>query len=238
MTAPTDDTGGEGTDTDYEAVVFDLDGTLVEYTGRDRRRAAAVETFDALGVDPTADELRSVAAGSTANARAVCRAHGADPAEFYERFDPLLADLQLDAIDDGGKRPYDDAVAALDRLRVGDGGPPAAVLSNNFQSVVDRVVERHFPGRFAVVTGVSPGPEGRERRKPDPRQLVSTLATLGSAPEGALVVGDGSSDVAVAARAGVDSVHVERAGPHEGADDPTYRVETLQALPALVRRSA
>ncbi len=226
------------TDDGYAAVVFDMDGTLVEYTDHGLRRAVASETFAAVGIDPTEAELRSVAEETTANAREICEAHGVDPAAFYERFDPALAERQRALVDDGGKSPYDDARTALSGVGVGD-SVAGAVLSDNYQSVVDRVVERHFPGRFAVARGVAPGVEGRRQRKPDPTNLQRALTAIDAPAERALVVGDSSRDVAVAARAGVDSVFIRRNGRRlDGDHDPTYRVDDLGALAEIVDGSA
>ncbi|PSQ38347.1 hypothetical protein BRD13_06650 [Halobacteriales archaeon SW_5_70_135] len=100
----------------YAAVVFDMDGTLVEFTGRDLRRETAVEAFDEAGIALTDDELAAVVDGSTANARAVCRDRDVDPAAFYDPFDRLLAERQRAVVADGGKRPYDDALTALKEL--------------------------------------------------------------------------------------------------------------------------
>lgn len=222
----------------YDAVVFDMDGTLVEYTGHDHRRSAAVEAFDAVGIDPTDAELDVVAESSTANAREICDDRGVDPADFYARFDPALLDRQLALLEDGGKRPYPDAVDALDRLGIGtdDGAPVAAVLSNNYQAVVEAVLDRHFPGRFHTAYGVDPGLEGRRYRKPDTRYLQQALDDLGVNPDRTVVVGDGASDVAVAAAAGMDSVHVRRHDTRpETATDPTHQTDGLTGLPAIVR---
>jgi len=218
----------------YEAVVFDMDGTLVEYTAHGARREAAVEAFTAVGIDPTEAELRSVAEGSTANARAVCETHGVDPAAFYDRFDPALAEHQHAAVADGGKPVYGDARRALEDLAVG-AELPAAVLSDNYQSVVDRVVESRFPDRFVAAHGVEPGLDGRRWRKPDTRNLRSALEAMDVPARRALVVGDGTRDVAVAARAGVDSVFLRRAGTsYDGDHEPTHRIDDLDALAAIV----
>lgn len=215
----------------YAAVVFDMDGTLVEYTSHDLRRAVASETFAAVGIDPTEAELRAVAEESTANARDVCETHGVDPAAFYERFDPALADRQRTVVDDGGKPPYDDARTALSEI--GD-GVATAVLSDNYQSVVDRVVARHFPSQFAVARGVAPGLEGRQYRKPDPTNLQQTLAEMDVAAERALFVGDSPRDVAVAARADVDSAFVRRDGARADGHEPTHRLDDLGQLAQVV----
>lgn len=220
----------------YGALVFDMDGTLVEYTAHGARRELAVEAFDAVGVDPTTAELRSVAEGSTANAREVCEAHGADPAAFYERFDPDLAAHQRSAVDDGAKSAYEDARRALDALGVGE-RLPAAVLSDNFQSVVDRVVEERFPDRFAAAHGVAPGVEGRRRRKPDTRNLERALDAMGVPADRALVVGDGTRDVAVADRAGIDSAFLRREDSGVDGHDPTYRLDDLGELVGIVEGS-
>ncbi len=230
-------------DGQYDALVFDMDGTLVEYTGYEFRRRAAVAAFDAVGIDPTEDELLRVAEDGTANAREVCADRGVAPADFYDAFDPLLADLQRDLVADGGKLPYDDALDALDRLGLHgsdtapDGGPAlrAGVLSNNYQSVVESVVRRHFSDRFGATYGVPPGIAGRDQRKPATGRLERTIGDLGADRDRVLMVGDGADDVAVAAAAGVDSVHVrrrDRSLPDEA--DPTYSIADLSALSDIV----
>ncbi|PSQ37973.1 hypothetical protein BRD10_04550 [Halobacteriales archaeon SW_12_71_31] len=260
----TDDRGSptvdaEGTDTrrdagrrltdGYAAVVFDMDGTLVEFTGRDLRHETAVEAFDEAGIAPTDDELAAVVDGSTANARAVCRDRGVDPAAFYDPFDRLLAERQRAVVADGGKRPYDDALRALEELTApaarrerADGGPPpvdVAVVSNNYQSVVDDVIERYFPDRFAVAYGTEPGEADRRRRKPDPHFLLRAVDDLGVDPAATLLVGDSADDVDAAAAAGVDVAHLRR-DPDRGRSEPdpdaapTYRVDGLDELLAVV----
>jgi len=231
----------------YAAVVFDMDGTLVEFTGRELRRETAVEAFDEAGIAPTDAEMAAVVDGSTANARAVCRDRGVDPAAFYDPFDRLLAKRQRAVIADGGKPPYEDALAALEGLsgvtttraeRADGGDRPAvgtAVVSNNYQSVVDSVVERHFPDRFAVAYGTDPGDEGRRRRKPDPHFLLRALEDLAVDPGAALMVGDSADDVDAAAAAGADVALLARGrGRSEPAAEPTYRLDGLDELVDVV----
>jgi hypothetical protein len=133
----------------------------------------------------------------------------------------------------GGKPVYEDARQALAELGVGD-VLPAAVLSDNFQSVVDRVVEERFSGRFVVAHGVEPGVEGRRRRKPDTGKLRAALDAVGVPRDRTLVVGDGTRDVAVADRAGVDSAFVHRDAAQVDDYDPTYRLDDLEALVGIV----
>ncbi|PSQ56649.1 hypothetical protein BRD18_08440 [Halobacteriales archaeon SW_7_71_33] len=116
-------------------------------------------------------------------------------------------------------------------------GAPA--LSNNYQSVVDDVVERHFPDRFAVAYGTEPGETGRRRRKPDPHFLMRAVDDLGVDPAATLLVGDSADDVDAAAAAGVDVAYLRR-DPDRGRSEPdtdaapTYRVDGLDELIAVV----
>ncbi|PSQ38348.1 hypothetical protein BRD13_06655 [Halobacteriales archaeon SW_5_70_135] len=117
----------------------------------------------------------------------------------------------------------------------------AAVVSNNYQSVVDDVVERYFPDRFAVAYGTEPGEAGRHRRKPDPHFLLRAVDDLGVDPAATLLVGDSADDVDAAAAAGVDiDVAYLRRDPDRGRSEPdpgaapTYRVDGLDELLTVV----
>lgn len=84
-------------------------------------------------------------------------------------------------------------------------GAAVCVLSNKGHDATVEVAEGLFPaGTFEHVHGISEGWPG----KPDPTGLLRMIASVGSVPERALMVGDMSVDVRVARAAGVRSVGV------------------------------
>lgn len=217
----------------YDAVVFDMDGVLVEPT--EGVVADAIYTaFEACGVaDPPPEHVESLVAGTTVEEiRTVCAAHGIDPATFWHTRDSAASRAQVRAIRAGGKSPYDD-VAVLDGLE--DLGVPMGIVSSNQQATVEFVLGHHgLAEYFGVAYGRAPCLEDVRRRKPHPHFIERTLADLGV--ERALFVGDSPSDVRAANRAGLDSLFVRRAHRTDLTlpVEPTYEVESLWPLPELV----
>jgi len=181
------------------AVVFDLDGTLVD-SRRDLAEAVNRARAD-LGLPPLAvrDVLGMVGEGAR---NLVRRALGGAPAPdlFARGYDAFLAhydDVCLDTT-----RPYpgiDELVARLaERL-------PLAVLTNKPQGFSRRIVERcGWRDRFRVVIGG----DTLATRKPHPEGLAAAARALGVEPTATLMVGDSAIDAATARAAGAPLVLV------------------------------
>lgn len=178
----------------FDAVVFDLDGTLADTLGDIAAAMNYALVRNGLRErDP--DEYRDlVGEGVT---RLVERAVPSDRPELHG---PVLADLRahygehmLDST-----RAYPEIPELLDRL--GTRGLPLAVLSNKPQAATRRMVDRMFgEGRFAVVLG------GRDEvpLKPHPRALLEIVRHLGVEPGRCAYVGDTRTDMETAVTAGV-----------------------------------
>lgn len=214
----------------YEAVVFDMDGVLVELT-EGVVADAIYGAFEACGVvDPPPEHVETLVAGATVeDVRTVCAAHDIDPATFWHTRDSAASRAQVRAIEAGDKPPYED-VTVLDDLDV-----PMGIVSSNQQATVEFVLTHHgLADQFAVAYGRPPALADVRRRKPHPHFLERALGDLGV--EHALYVGDSVSDVHAAHRAGLDSAFVRR--PHradlELPTEPTYEVESLWPLPELL----
>lgn len=213
----------------YEAVVFDMDGVLVEFA--EEAVYDAVRTaFAECGVeDPPAEHVEATTAGVTVSElRSVCAPHDLDPETFWRTRDAAAARAQIRAARAGDKQPYDDVTA------LGDLDRPMAVVSSNQQATVDFVLEHHgLAERFEVAYGRAPTLEDLRRKKPEPYFLERVLDDLGV--DRALFVGDSPSDVQAARRAGLDSAFVRR--PHRADMDPsiepTHEIESLWRLPEL-----
>jgi phosphoglycolate phosphatase len=176
------------------AIVFDLDGTLVDSLGdiADAMNHALVQVgapshplsayhrFVGDGVDALVRRaLGPERAGLHASALAAYRARYAD--HFADR-----------------TAPYPGVAALL--AGVAARGLPMAVLSNKPDPATREVVARLLPdARFRVVRGERPGVP----RKPDPAGALEVVAALGVAPGEALLLGDTDVDVRTALAAGL-----------------------------------
>lgn len=176
------------------AVIFDLDGTLVDSVGDIAAAMNAVLVARGL---PTHAEAAYRGMLGWGMRRLVERAlPDADP-------DPTTLETVLAAMQEAyGRRPlvltrpYPGIPELLDDLD--RRGVPAAVLSNKPDGLTQVVVEGLFPGRFRRVQGDRAGVP----RKPDPSAARSICEGLGVPPAEVLLVGDTAVDMETARNAG------------------------------------
>lgn len=215
-------------------VLFDMDGVLIEGRGTDGivHELALDDALADRGLDPDA-ETRALLSGYEYDTDFAlgCAQLGVDPVGFYDEREQYSVQHSIDRLDADSRTPYAD-VDALDdiasRFTVG-------LVSNNYDAVVEFVVDRHGFDAFDHHRGRAPGVRGFYRRKPDPHYLLDALEALG-ATDG-LYVGDRGTDVLAATRAGLDAAFVER--PHADGErlpvDPEIRVDSLSALAEHLR---
>ena len=184
----------------FDALVFDLDGTLVE-TAPDLR-AALNHTLAGIGLPPLSlPELRAmVGDGVLALLKKGLDKHraAADVETLFDEFlDYYGRNLSRESFVFPGLLPIIETL--------GGHGVKFAVCTNKPVTLSRRLlgelgIEQHFP----VVLGGDSLPV----RKPDPAHLGGTLDALGVAPERAVMIGDSSNDVATARGAGVPVIVV------------------------------
>lgn len=217
----------------YDAILFDMDGVLVEGWGTHPPvyREAAERALSDLGAEATDRDLEIL--GATAFSEAIaerCRGLDLDPERFWERREHHASRLSNDRLDRGERPLYDD-VSVLPTLAE---SLPLGVASNNRHETVRFVVESLLPAPISAYRGRDPTVEGYRRRKPDTYYLDAVLRKLDA--DDALYVGDRESDVEVAARVGIDSAFVRRS--HNAGStlsrSPTHEVEGLDTLVDLV----
>jgi len=192
------------------AVVFDLDGTLVD--SRHDLAEAVNRTRGELGLAPLA--LAEVVGMVGQGARELVRKAlgGAPPVELVERALTIFL-ARYEPICTERTRPYPGVSALLEeesRRR------PLAVLTNKPERPTRRILERFgWTLRFRHVIGG----DTLAARKPQPDGLLEIAHRLGLEPAEVAMVGDSAIDLATAAAAGSPFVLVEWGflGAAEGA---------------------
>lgn len=185
----------------YDAVVFDLDGTLldtlddlknaVNYAlgemGFPQRSREEVKAFVGNGVAKLME--RAVPAGTspqdTAKALAV----------FKSYYGPHSKD---------NTAPYPGIPKTLKALR--EAGCKLAVVSNKFDAAVKDLARDYFPGLMDLAAGENEA--NGVPKKPDPTMVLQTLKALDVSPERAVYVGDSDVDLQTAKNAGLPCISV------------------------------
>ncbi len=182
---------------DVRAVLFDLDGTLVDtlpdiawclnhVLGQHRLPPLAVESVRAL-----------VGGGVAAMIERVAHEHGVEDAQHLQAAYSACYRQHLVKL----SRPYAGVEPLLEAL--GARGLPMAVVTNKAHALALQVVEYLLPtNAFAVVIGHRAG----QRLKPAPDAALQAAERLGVAPGHCLFVGDTAIDLLTAQAAGMSAV--------------------------------
>ena len=200
--------------TQLRAVIFDLDGTLVDQDGA--AGPAVAEWAAELGLDPTriVERWRDIANRHYARYQAREITFQEQRRErVRELLGTTLGDAEADALFDGylhryeaGWTVFDDAISCLERAHQAGWG--TAILTNGERSQqVQKITRLGLKRLVDEIVCSSDLPAA----KPDPRAFQTTLARLGVEAEHALMVGDGlENDVLGARGAGMNAVLIDR----------------------------
>ena len=222
---------------DRPAVLFDMDGVVI--TGRSSDPIVHERAMEDLLVDyglRVPETLRPALSAYEYSESFVdaCEAIEVDPVPFYTARELHSARRIAERVE-AGVRQLTPGVSSLARLAE---GYELALVSNNYNRVVETVVEHFQLEHFTVVRGREPGVVGFRRRKPEPFYLEETLERLGA--DAGLYVGDRETDLQAAARADLDSVYVSRPynDPEALETEPTAVIDSLTELQALLESPA
>lgn len=182
------------------AVIFDLDGTLVDSLEDLADSVNRALVAYSLPVHPVAAYKYFLGMGVD------CLMRSAMPEGSP---DSLIKDVTRHYREDYARnwsnkgRPYDGVLPMLERLAAS--GIPMAVLSNKSQVFTTEFVGHFFPDTaFVSIVG---SPEGGTA-KPDPTLALVTAKALGVAPEAIALMGDTRVDMETATNAGMLAVGV------------------------------
>jgi len=170
--------------TEYDAVVYDLDGTLVRLNvDWDAVTEEAAAVLSARGVDTAGTSLWDIL--ETAEKRG-----------YRAKVEEVIADHEREGARTSRQLPV------ARELPV---GVPTGVCSLNCEAACRIALEVHgLDGHVDAVVGR----DTIEVHKPDPEALLTVVRALSAAPGRTLFVGDTERDAEAARRAGVEFQHV------------------------------
>ena len=212
----------------YDAVLFDMDGTLLN-TLHDLS-AAVNHTLRAFGYPAREiDEVRAfVGNGVRKLIERVLPGGAGDPhmeaalAEFKQYY-TAHCDVQT--------RPYEGVIDAMAALQ--EAGLKLAIVSNKNDEAVRALARTYFGSLVDVAVG---GRDGVPK-KPAPQMPLAALEALGATPERTLFVGDSGVDMDTAVNTGMDCMLVGW-GFREESElrdmHPRYLIHDPAEMPALI----
>ena len=178
----------------YKAVLFDMDGTVLDTLGD---LTNAVNHVLALYGMP--DRAPREVAGFLGNGAAHLLAKSVPAGTSEETLAEMLRVYQpwYDSHCAILTAPYPGILPLMEALR--EAGVKQAVISNKQDSAVRQLAEQHFPGLLEVTVGES----ATVRRKPNPDAVLAALREMGVSRDEAVYVGDTEVDLRTAENAGL-----------------------------------
>jgi phosphoglycolate phosphatase len=172
------------------AVLFDLDGTLVDSEAQ--VAAAACEALSAFGHDVSVDQLAPHLGPPLVDTYMALL--GVDRDEARTMYQEYLRIYTAEYVPE--TKAISGAEALLDSLR--DRGLPIALVTNKVEELGRAVVEvMGWEERFGIVVGADTTHEG----KPGPAPALHALRHLGVPPGEAVLIGDSPADMGCAVNA-------------------------------------
>jgi len=193
------------------AVVFDLDGTLIDSIGDIADALNATLATRGLPALPEDQIKQMVGAGVPELVRRGLSAHGVDADDI----EPFVRELveRYSAKPVACTRLYDGGAELLAGLAARE--VKLAICTNKPQAITELVLEElGIKSHFGAVVGTT----ADLPRKPDPAMLRAALDQLGVAAFNAIMIGDSASDVGAARALGVPII-VLRSGYGNGAPE-------------------
>lgn len=183
----------------FSAVLFDLDGTLLDTLEDIADAANAVLLPLGMPTHPLASYRMFVGEGVMRLMEKAIPADHRSP-DTIARCARLFAD-EYALRWNNKSRPYAGILPLLRFLR--EKNIPSAVLSNKPQAFTEQCVEHYFPaGTFMCVLGQREGVPP----KPDPSGAMETARVLNMAPSRIVYLGDSNIDMQTAVRSGMHAV--------------------------------
>lgn len=181
------------------AVIFDLDGTLLDTI--DDLTASANHVLRFLGLpERSRSEIQRFVGNGIAKLISRILPGGAEDPRFEKAYQEFRAHYNEHCMDQ--TKPYPEILVLLQRLK--EDGYRTAIVSNKADFAVTKLSETYFPGLIDTAVGESRG----TAKKPAPDMLMKALSVIGVPLEDAVYVGDSEVDIRTAENAGMDCILV------------------------------
>lgn len=184
----------------YTAVIFDLDGTLLDTSGDLTDAVNYALTRHGLP-ERTPAEVRSFLGNGIRRLVECAVPESADPALTDRVFEDFRAYYGAHYL--VKTRPYPGMVTLAAKLR--DLGIRTALVTNK----ADAIAQDIYDATFRAVIPVAIGEQPRYRKKPAPDMVEAALAALGCEKAEAVYVGDSEVDLATAQNSGLPCILVD-----------------------------
>lgn len=183
----------------YEAVVFDLDGTLLD-TLEDLKDSvnAALQAYGCP--ERSLDEVRRFVGNGIRKLIERCLEGGEEHSEFENIFHAFQVDYKKNCMNK--TKPYDGIIEMIRALK--EDGVKVAIVSNKADFAVKELNEYYFK-EFELP---AIGEKENVRRKPAPDTVFQALEELSASRERAIYVGDSDVDIMTAENAGIPCISV------------------------------
>ena len=181
----------------YKAVIFDLDGTLLNTIDD---LAAGVNHVLAEHGYPvhSVTQIQGMVGNGVARLMQLAVPEGTSKEEQSEMLSEFRA--YYFSHSDVFTKPYDGIEELLAQLFTK--GIKTAVTSNKFDAAVKKLCDKYFGSLVTLAIGES----ADTPKKPDPKMVEKALSLLGVHPDEAVYVGDSEVDILTAKNAGLECV--------------------------------
>lgn len=183
----------------YDAVIFDLDGTLLDTLADLTSSVNAVMGRYGVG-RYTSDQVQSFVGNGIR--RLICRV--LPGGERHPRFQQVYEDFRqyygIHCMDE--TEPYPGIISLLDSLK--KAGIRTAIVSNKADFAVKKLSQVYFGSLIGIAIGEREG----IRKKPAPDTVNQALAELGVDRSRAVYIGDSDVDLETGKNAGMDVILV------------------------------
>lgn len=184
----------------YKAVIFDLDGTLLD-TLEDLRDSVNFVLQKYNYAPRTLSEIRSFVGNGIENLIHRALPSDADENMFAKVFEAFKSHYAKYC--NVKTRPYDGILSLLERLK--SEGYKLAIVSNKADFGV-KVLSRDY---FNSLVDVALGEKEGFRRKPEPDTVFAAMEIMGVSQSETVYIGDSDVDIKTAQNSGLDSILVD-----------------------------
>lgn len=185
------------------AVIFDLDGTLLD-TLQDLWGSANAALRQYGYPERTIDEVRAFVGNGVK--KLILRALDIERAEECPQFDEIFAAFRAHYAEHSNDhtKPYPGVMELLERLK--SAGIAMAIVSNKLDAAVKQLNEIYFKEYISVAIGENEA--AGVKKKPAADTVLAALRELGVTTAEAVYIGDSEVDIATAKNAGLPCISV------------------------------